>query len=53
MELHETDLRGRRGVFYCGAMFLMMGLCNFYHTVLTIIRKRQVARQRKTEKKKG
>jgi len=53
MEPHETDLRGRRGVFYCGAMFLMMGLCNFYHTVLTIIRKRQVARQRKTEKKKG
>mmetsp|Transcript_16118 Transcript_16118/g.40956 ORF Transcript_16118/g.40956 Transcript_16118/m.40956 type:complete len:371 (-) Transcript_16118:92-1204(-) len=52
MEPHETDLRGSRGVFYCGAAFFMMGCCNFYHTVLTIIRKRQVARE-KTEKRKA
>lgn len=55
MEPHEADLRGSRGVFYCGAAFFMMGCCNFYHTVLTIIRKRKVARQRKNiaDRKRG
>mmetsp|Transcript_22238 Transcript_22238/g.61713 ORF Transcript_22238/g.61713 Transcript_22238/m.61713 type:complete len:389 (-) Transcript_22238:105-1271(-) len=52
MEPHDADLRGSRGVFYCGGMFLVMGLCNFKHTVLTIIAKRRVARQRKSEQRK-
>mmetsp|Transcript_42986 Transcript_42986/g.102052 ORF Transcript_42986/g.102052 Transcript_42986/m.102052 type:complete len:384 (+) Transcript_42986:71-1222(+) len=51
MEPHEADLRGSRGVFYCGAMFALMAMCNFKHTVLTIIQKRRVAKQRRHERR--
>eukprot|EP00210_Caulerpa_lentillifera_P005642 g5395.t1 len=43
----ELDLRGRRGVFLAGALFLWMGLMNFFHTILTLIDKRTISNKQK------
>lgn len=40
------DLRGRRGVFLAGVLFLWMGLMNFLHTVLTLMGKSTLNRQK-------
>ena len=40
METHESDLRGRRGIFLTGLLFALMGILNFWHTVAVFLQKR-------------
>ena len=46
-EARESDLRGSRGVAVAGCAMVVMGLANFYHTVLTV-RDKQKTRAART-----
>lgn len=44
MESHDSDLRGLRGMFLVGALMVLMGTMNFFHTSLTIVSKQKAAK---------